>query len=109
MSVKIELSINQTAYYVDLHSLGHVLLLLELIELDDNLAVGSAEHAFNFVNAEGAPARIIRGILEVAYVNMIIRGPFLVWSEGEEACAIESVRSWVKMIPKELKELSQIL
>ena len=109
MGVKIELSINQTAYYIDLHSLGHVLLLLELVQLDDNLAVGCAKHAFNFVNAEGAPAGIICGILKVTYVNMIICRSFLVWSEGEETCAIETVRSWVKMIPEELKELSQVL
>ena len=89
-----------------MHSRGHVLLLLELVKLDDNLAVGSAKYSLNFVNAEGAPASIIRSILEVAYVNVIISRPSLVRSEREEARAIEAVRSWVKMIPEELKELS---
>ena len=85
------------------------MLLLELVKLDDNLAVGSAEYAFNLINAEGAPASIIRIILKVSYVNMIICRPFLFWSEGKEASAIEAMRSWVKMIPEELKELSQVL
>ena len=92
-----------------MHSRGHVLLLLELVKLDDNLAVGSAKHSFNLVNTEGAPASIIRIILKVSYVNMIICRPFLFWSEGEEARAIETMCRWVKMIPEELKELSQVL
>ena len=85
------------------------MLLLELVKLDDNLAVGSAEYSFNLINAKGAPASIIRSILKVTYVNMIISRPFLVWSKGKEARAIEAMRSWVKMIPEELKELSQVL
>lgn len=71
-------SVNKLIDNIDTHSCGDVLLCFELFQLLHYLLVGSAEHFFDFVDAEGTARCVVLHILKVSDVDQLV-GLTLLW------------------------------
>ena len=101
------LSVDERAYYVDLHALCRVAILLEMAQILHDGLVGHAEHFLDLVYAERATTRIVCTVLEIANVNNVVLSKLR--RQREESIAVQSVGRRIEVVAKELKEFCQIL
>ena len=101
-------SVDELADHIKVHSCVMIIFGAELLQALHDVLVGHSEDALNLVDSECASRRIVRAILKISNVNMLVTVSLL-GAQCEEASAVETMCARVKVVAKELEELSQIL